>query len=245
MINLIKQLREIGLKQNESEIYLYLLQNGIATPPQIARGTNIARTNCYNILVALKEKGVIDEHIKGKRKVYVARTPESLKLGLERKLESVARLLPDLEALHITQKNKPSFRFYDGWAEVKEIYKLSLGALKIYGLGSTERLSSIDKDFFDKYVNQIHKNKVDFQDLLTANSKNSAHIIKEIRGEAHKINFASRLLAEHHRYADLGRQYCFNIARRTDFWHFDYEQTACGDLKNHFAIYLAKNIAEI
>ncbi|MEK9185439.1 MAG: helix-turn-helix domain-containing protein [Patescibacteria group bacterium] len=189
MTNLIKQLREIGLKQNESEVYLYLLQNGISTPPQIARGTNIARTNCYNILVTLKEKNIIDEQHKRKRKAYIARTPKSLRLGLERKLESVTRLLPDLEAIHITQKNKPTFRFYDGWAEVKEIYKLSLGALKIYGLGSTERLSGIDRDFFDKYVKQIQKNEVDFQDLLTADSVNSANIIRGIRGEAHKIKF--------------------------------------------------------
>lgn len=192
MTKLINQLREIGLKRNESEIYLYLLQNGISTPPQIARGTNIARTNCYNILNALKEKDVIDEHSKGKRKAYIARTPESLKLGLERKLESVGRLLPDLEAIYTTQKNKPAFRFYDGWSEVKELYKLSYvgnRSKKVLSLGSTERLSSIDKDFFHKYVSQIQKNGVDFQDLVTADSVNSADIIRGIRGEAHPIKF--------------------------------------------------------
>src|SRR6185295_4136554 len=99
-INLIKQLRDIGLKQNESEIYLWLLENGLSTPPQISRGTNIARTNCYNILKSLLEKDVVDEKLKGKKKVYIARDPKALKLNLERKIESVTRLLPDLEAIH-------------------------------------------------------------------------------------------------------------------------------------------------
>ena len=77
--NIVKQLREIGLKQNESEVYLFLLQNGISTPPVIARGTNIARTNCYNILGSLKEKGVVDEQLKGKRKEYINKNHKNLK----------------------------------------------------------------------------------------------------------------------------------------------------------------------
>ncbi|HEY4516170.1 MAG TPA: helix-turn-helix domain-containing protein [Candidatus Paceibacterota bacterium] len=187
--NIVKQLREIGLKQNESEVYLFLLQNGISTPPVIARGTNIARTNCYNILGSLKEKGVVDEQLKGKRKAYIARTPESLKLSLQRKLEVTDRLLPDLEALHITQKNKPVFRFYDGWQEVKQIYEFSLQAKKIYGLGSTERLDSIDENFFENYISKCKKNNIEFQDLVTHDSEKSSNLIKNVRGEMHKIKF--------------------------------------------------------
>ena len=168
--NLIKQLREIGLKQNESEIYLFLLQNGISTPPVIAKGTSIARTNCYNILNSLKEKDVINEQLKGKKKAYIARDPKSLKLNLERKIESLDRLVPDLEAIHLTQKNKPLFRFYDEWEEVKNIYDLSLHAQKIYALGSTERLVALDKEFFKKYVENIKKKKINFQDILTSGS---------------------------------------------------------------------------
>ena len=67
-IEIVKKLKEVGLKQNESEIYLFLLQNGISTPPQISRGTHIARTNCYNILNSLKEKDVVEEENRGKKK---------------------------------------------------------------------------------------------------------------------------------------------------------------------------------
>src|SRR3989344_5831210 len=190
--NLIKQLRDIGLKQNESEVYLFLLQNGISTPPVIARGTNIARTNCYNILASLKEKDVVDEQLKGKRKAYIARTPESLKLGLQRKLEATDRLLPDLEAIYTTQKNKPSFRFYDGWEEIKHIYELSFKAKKIWGLGSTERLNTLDKEFFDRYVNKCKKNNIEFQDILTHDSVGSSNLIKSIRGEMHQIKFLAK-----------------------------------------------------
>jgi sugar-specific transcriptional regulator TrmB len=193
---IVRRLKEIGLKQNESEIYLYLLQNGISTPPQIAHGTNIARTNCYNILSSLKEKDVIDEQYKGKRKAYVARSPESLKLSLERKLESVGRLLPDLDALYTTQKNKPIFRFYDSWQEVKSIYDLSLKAKKIYAFGSTERLVALDKDFFEMYIKNIKKKLIIFQDLLTADSIKSANLIKSIENVDYNIKFLPQEYSE-------------------------------------------------
>lgn len=167
----IKQLREIGLKQNEAEIYLFLLQNGISTPPQIAKGTNIARTNCYNILKSLQEKDVVDLVEKGKRDAYVARDPESLKLSLERRLESVERVLPDLRARYVTQKNKPGFRFFDGWQEVKNIYDLTLESQEVYAVGSTERLLGLDPEFFENYVKRVAKNGIKFNDLLTFSSQ--------------------------------------------------------------------------
>jgi sugar-specific transcriptional regulator TrmB len=185
---LIKQLRDVGLKQNESEIYLWLLLNGLSTPPQIAKGTSIARTNCYNILQSLLEKDVVDEQLKGKKKVYTARNPQSLKLNLERKIESVERILPDLEAIHTTQKNKPAFRFYDGFTEVKEIYNLSITSnTKIYGLGSTERLQSLDPKFFENLLRTLHKKGVEFQDILTADSVASSKLIDQIQGKNHTM----------------------------------------------------------
>jgi len=156
---LSKKLKDVGLKKNEAEIYLFLLQNGISTPPNIAKGTNIARTNCYNILNSLKEKGVINEQLKGSKKAYIARDPKSLKFSLERKIESLEKLVPDLEAVHTTQKNKPLFKFYDGWQEVQNIYNTSLDSSKIYALGSTERLVNKEKksNFSRSYYRQLRE----------------------------------------------------------------------------------------
>jgi len=147
-------------------------------------------------LNSLKEKDVIDEQLKAKRKAYIARTPESLKLRLERKLESVGRLLPDLEAIYTTQKNKPSFRFYDGWQEVKSIYDLSLEGKKIYALGSAERLITLDRDFFEKYIKNVKKQSIVFQDLLTADSVKSADLIKNVENNDYNLKFLSNEYSE-------------------------------------------------
>ena len=188
--DIFKQLKDVGLKKNEAEIYLFLLQNGVSTPPQIAKGTAIARTNCYNILNSLQEKDVIEQIQKGKRDAYVARDPESLKLDLERKIESIERVLPDLRASYVVQKNKPTFQFYEGWQEVKQIYDLTLNAREIYAVGSTERLLELDKDYFEKYVKEVAKRNIVFQDLLTESSRaTSGPMIERLTSGLHTAKY--------------------------------------------------------
>src|SRR3989338_10227979 len=117
-------LKNIGLKGSEIKVYLYLLENGVSTPPQIAKSTKIARTNTYHIVRALEEKGLIEQHKKRKRFVYLPTDPAALLRTLERRREIVEQLLPDLRALHKIQKNKPSIRFFEGTEQIKEIFKI-------------------------------------------------------------------------------------------------------------------------
>lgn len=166
-MNITQQLRQIGFLASETSVYLYLLENGISTPPQISSGTAIARTNCYHILQSLKEKGLIAEQRKGKRKAYMAKDPQALLLSLEQKKEAVEILLPDLRALYTTQKNKPKIRFYEGLEEVKEIYWQSLEAEEIRAIGSTKQLSDLDSQFFIRYQKEVAKRGIVFYDILT------------------------------------------------------------------------------
>ena len=79
------QLKKAGLTESEISIYLYLLQQGQSTPPQISIGTGIARTNCYHVLRSLKEQGLIKEEETKKRKAYLATDPQALLLNIEKK----------------------------------------------------------------------------------------------------------------------------------------------------------------
>lgn len=164
------ELKQIGLNKSEITVYLYLLEEGLATPPQIAKGTGIARTNCYNILLVLKEKGLIEEERKGKRKAYIASDPEALLRTLEKKKEAVERLLPDLRGLYTLQKNKPKIHFYEGWEQVKEIYLQTLRAKEIFAIGSTKHLHSVDEKFLQKFFEEIKIREIILNDILNSDS---------------------------------------------------------------------------
>src|SRR5688500_528889 len=108
------ELKQLGLHKSEIRVYLYLLEAGVSTPPQIAKGTSIARTNCYHILKELEDKGLIQQQASGKRKAYLARDPESIVAALEKKREAASRVVPELRELYTAQKNKPKIRFFKG-----------------------------------------------------------------------------------------------------------------------------------
>ncbi len=84
-MHISKELKKIGLTRSEIDIYIYLLGQGLSSPPAIAKATGIARTNCYNVLQRLKEKALIREQEKGKRKAYIPLDPEALLLSLDEK----------------------------------------------------------------------------------------------------------------------------------------------------------------
>lgn len=165
------QLKQLGLNHSEISVYLFLLENGISTPPIVSRRTNIARTNCYNILNELVGKGLIAEQLTGKRKAYIANDPESLLRGLERKKEIVSQILPDLRGLFTTQKNKPRIRFFDGVAQIKELYQATLGAKQILGFASTNKLLTLMPKLFEDYNNELKKRGIFFKDILSAESR--------------------------------------------------------------------------
>lgn len=170
-MDLKEKLKEMGLTGSESRVYLYLLEEGLASPPQIARGTGIARTNCYNILAQLKVDRLIEERQEGSRKAYLASDPAALLRSAERKKEVIEELLPDLRALHTTQKNKPQLRFYDGFEQVKEIYWQATETERLLALGSTKHLTDRDPKFFTSFERELKKNGVVLRDLITESSE--------------------------------------------------------------------------
>lgn len=165
-----EKLKQMGLLDSEVRIYLYLLEHGVSTPPQIAQGAKMARPNCYKILRSLQEKKLIEEERKGKRRAYLASDPSALLQILERHIKAAKNLLPDLRALYTTQKNKPTIRFYDGLEQIKEIYEQTLNAEEIRGLASTKKLFALEPKFFGRYAAKLRKKGIIFRDIITHES---------------------------------------------------------------------------
>ena len=175
MKNFKEQLQQAGLLESEIKIYLYLLSQGFSSPPQIARSVKIARPNLYGILDLLKEKGLLKEQKKGKRKIYFAADPSVLTQTLEARIEGLKQILPDLRALYMAQKNKPSIKFYEGVEEVKEIFYEMLEAKDVLGVSSTKKLYDVfGWDFFRKYISEMAKRRIFLRDILTQDSINTS-----------------------------------------------------------------------
>lgn len=67
-----------GLNSPQAHVYLYLLKVGEASPPAIARATNLSRTNAYKVLERLAELGLVREAEVAKKIVYRPEDPSAL-----------------------------------------------------------------------------------------------------------------------------------------------------------------------
>ena len=179
---IIDELNTLGLSKTEANAYLFLLKNGFSSPSQVAKGTGTQRPHCYEILDSLLALGlIVTQKTKNKRRLYAARDPQALLETIRRKEESFQNILPDLRGLYVTNKNKPRIQYFDGIEEVKEIYKLSLEAIEVFGIGSTARMQEIYGDFFMWYQKEIKRRNIVYHDILTRSSGEKAlPLTKEI-----------------------------------------------------------------
>lgn len=190
-MSLSEALSELGFRAPEIRVYLYLLEHGIASPAQIAKGTAMLRGNCHRVLTRLEERNLVIRQRKSERRMlYLAHDPTALFQDLEHKRQLVETLVPDLRALHTTQPHKPTIRFYEGLEEIKQIYLQTLEAKEIYAIGSIEPIRAALGGFLLHYVNQVKKKNIIVHDILShASLKENSKDVREILRGLHDVRF--------------------------------------------------------
>ena len=83
--NLKKALLQLNLTEKEIASYLALLELGALSIQDISRNTGINRVTTYSAIEELRQKGLVSESRKGKKKLFVAENPESLENILQEK----------------------------------------------------------------------------------------------------------------------------------------------------------------
>jgi len=121
-----------GLSENESSVFLALLELGKGTVTQITRKAGLNRTTGYDILDSLVAKGLASISGKEPAQEYLAETPDKIVLLLESQikdresqLEKIKNILPEMKSLH-NVAGRPKVRFYEGMQGLKDVYEDTL-----------------------------------------------------------------------------------------------------------------------
>lgn len=167
---IIKTLTDIGFSENEAQVYIAVLSLGETTVLQIARITEIKRTTVYHILESLQQKNLIMIQIKGFKKFFVAENPEHLSDIIHTRTKIFQQVLPELTAAYRTKNKKGSIREHIGLQSVKKIYEDLLKELNphdnYYILSNQQEWYSLDKDFFQKFIEKRAKLSINIKLLL-------------------------------------------------------------------------------
>ncbi len=199
-------LKEIGLTDDESAVYLASLSLGTTTVLKIAKATNIKRTTIYGIIDSLKEKGLMRVELKGLKQLYAVESPERLNLMLERKKDEFAKNLPEFMALYKLDGGESVIKYYTGLQTMKDIYRETLKEIKPHQdylvIANEEKWRSLDPGFALSYTEERAKlpikTRMLFQDSPTAREekkfeRNFNHEIK-ILPESTPLNVDTLLL---------------------------------------------------
>lgn len=97
---LMSSLMNFGLSENETRIYVYLLERGEAVGgTKIAAGTSIHRQYVYVILPKLIEMGLVEEVSFGKRAKYLALSPNRLERIARDRVKETESLIENLNRI--------------------------------------------------------------------------------------------------------------------------------------------------
>lgn len=122
------ELRKLGLKEKEATVYLAGLELGPESLQNIAKKSEITRPTAYGIVKALREKGLFRETKQGKKRLFVANSPEKIlallrlqKRELEEREREFIRIIAALESRYaLKQSGVQLFKGKEGMKLLEE-----------------------------------------------------------------------------------------------------------------------------
>jgi sugar-specific transcriptional regulator TrmB len=165
-----KILEEIGLTQNESKVYLSLIELGSSSATQIIQKTGLHRAVVYDLLERLIEKGLVGHAIKARKKFFEATNPERLKEILQEREQKLSEILPRLMELSKFQ-TKLEVKIYKGKEGIKNVFEdiLRSKPKEWLSLGSGGETYKVLPYFLEHFHKARVKNKILVRGLLLDN----------------------------------------------------------------------------
>jgi sugar-specific transcriptional regulator TrmB len=131
-----KVLKDLGLTDIESKVYLATLALGSETVLKIAKKAEIKRPTCYVTLDNLFEKGFVTRIDKKNTTLYSAESPKIILNKYKEKIANFEDLVPYFESQY-NKGPKPKIRYYEGEQELWNVYtKIIYPSKEMYYFGS-------------------------------------------------------------------------------------------------------------
>lgn len=164
-------LQELGLSINETKVFVALLNLGATTAGKVAEKCKLHRTNVYDALERLGEKGLVSHILKDETKIFEASDPESLSRLVDERKAKLESIMPQL-ILDKQFSKKTSVHVFEGVKALKLAFYALLKYNKpihIYGL--PKHAPEIVKNFIDLFHKTRIQRKILMQHIYNENSQ--------------------------------------------------------------------------
>lgn len=151
-------LESIGLNKNEIVIYIDLIKQPNSSALEISKRTKIHRSNTYDSLRKLIEKGFVIESLKEKKRIFQAIDPEKIKDYLRQKEREFDVILPHLKNFSQTNYDPGNISIGEGTFAAREaLQELLKSNEPIYVFGASQEAI---ETFGEGFLKDFHKNRI-------------------------------------------------------------------------------------
>jgi sugar-specific transcriptional regulator TrmB len=168
---------QLGLTQAESKVYLALLELGSSQAGNITSKTGIHRRTVYDSIERLIEKGLVSFISQNNIKFFEAVDPKQLLEILKEKQDNLKQILPELDLLHNSSKEKQETTFFRGKLGLKSVFNHQIEVGKeILVFGASVDAPNILKAYFPYYDRERVKKKISVKIVFDESVKNNDYI---------------------------------------------------------------------
>jgi sugar-specific transcriptional regulator TrmB len=173
-------LKQAGLTENESKVYLALLDLGPSLAGQISRKTGMHRRTVYDTTEMLIKKGLIGYILQNNRRLFQASNPQRILDIIKEKQNILSPFVAELSQRFTSTKEKEETNFYKGKEGLKTVFEDQLNAKEILVLGASPKAYDVLKFYF-KWYDKKRKSKKIKARIIASNKKLTNIPLSEIR----------------------------------------------------------------
>jgi HTH-type transcriptional regulator, sugar sensing transcriptional regulator len=182
-------LKEFGLSENEIKVYLALTKTGEATAQNVAKAAGLPRTTTYHLLESLEQKGLVGFVVKESKKYFQAAKPIKLIDTLEEKKKIIQEIMPELNSMSETIKERPKVVVYEGLKGIRTILKDVLEEREmICHYGDIVSIQKVFSHAFPQYINERVKRKIPIK-IICKKEKQHKELLKNAKKELREFVF--------------------------------------------------------
>lgn len=164
-------LKDLGLNERESRIYLTLLKEKSCTASKLSKLANVNRTTAYLELENLMNLGLVSYVRKDAKRYYRAANPEKFIEILDHKKKSFEAILPQLKGL---SKTAEPFKIevFEGREGIKTFYQDIYNNVKEFLVfGATGKATKVLKFSYPHFLNKFLKKNIKERALANLQAK--------------------------------------------------------------------------
>lgn len=185
-------LETAGLSKGEIRVYLALLKSGASVVSKIAQETGLHRTNIYDILEKLREKGLASYVIRENRKYYSGSDPDKLLDYIKEREEEVRSILPELKGFTALPRSESLVEIYKGKEGLKTVLRDILKEGKDYlVLEEKGHIQKVLPHFYPQFNKQMNKAGIRVKVLTKDVGKIARRSLMKIRSLPGFLTFPS------------------------------------------------------